>query len=193
MGRSGWLRLARLTVESLEEEERLLFAAIDNEGRVLPPEVCARFFDVGGEVVGRAELSPEALVPLQARLASLEEQALSEIGGGNEKYFEREIDKLDRWAEDRKNGLEVELKEIGTRITQLDRQFRLGVLSLEEKLDLQKQKKALESERKEKRRRLYDAEDEIEARKGDLIAEVEKRLQQQARTVELFTIRWEVA
>lgn len=192
VGRSGWLRLARLTVASLEEEERLLFAAIDDEGHVLLPEVCVRFFDIGGAVVGRAELSPEVLVPLQARLASLEEQALNEIGARNKKYFEREIDKLDRWAEDRKTGLEVELKEIGTQIKQLERDFRLGVLTLEEKLELQKQKKALESQRKEKRRRLYDAEDEIDARKGDLIAEVEKRLQQQARTVELFTIRWEI-
>ncbi len=192
VGCSGWLTVAKLAVESLEDEDCLLFAAIPDEGPALLPEVYAKLFEVGGEVVARAELPAEDRDRLQVQLSHLEERALKDIADRNRQFFEREIDKLNRWADDRKAGLEFQLKNFDTEIKQTDREARLAP-TLEEKLALQKKKKELETQRKEKRRHLYDAEDEIEARKDELIAEVEKRLQSTTRVVELFTIRWEVA
>ena len=67
-----------------------------------------------------------------------------------------------------------------------------GALTLEEKLEGQKQVKALESQRNAKRRALFDAEDDIGRRREQLIAEIEGKLQQQCFTVELFTVRWQI-
>ena len=119
------------------------------------------------------------------------EKRLQQDGRIKLRINQREIDKLNRWADDRKASLDFQLKNLDTEIKQTDREARLAP-TLEEKLALQKKKKELEAQRKVKRRDLFEAEDEIEARKGELIAEVEKRLQSTARVVELFTIRWEV-
>ena len=65
-------------------------------------------------------------------------------------------------------------------------------MTLEEKLEGQKQVKALEFQRNAKRRALFDAQDDIDRHREQLIAEIEGKLQQQCCTVELFTVRWQI-
>ena len=64
--------------------------------------------------------------------------------------------------------------------------------SLNNKLEIQKQVKKLEATRKEKRKRLFDAEDEIDNRRDGLISNTEQRLQLNDSESELFTIRWQL-
>jgi hypothetical protein len=59
-----------------------------------------------------------------------------------------------------------------------------------EKLAGQKQIKALESQRNEKRRSLFQAQDEVDRQRGELIAGIEGRLRQQTSAQELFAVRW---
>jgi hypothetical protein len=61
---------------------------------------------------------------------------------------------------------------------------------LEEKLAGQKQIKTLESLRNQKRRSLFDAQDEVDRRRGELIAQIEGKLEQKSDLQPLFTIRW---
>jgi hypothetical protein len=72
------------------------------------------------------------------------------------------------------------------------RKAALAVLTLEEKLAGQKQIKALESERGKRRRALFDAQDQIDQRRDQLIAEIEGKLQQKIDSKQLFAIRWQV-
>jgi len=53
-----------------------------------------------------------------------------------------------------------------------------------------KQIKALESHRKERRRSLFDAQDNIDEKRESLIAIIEGKLQNSATTSDLFTIKW---
>jgi adenine-specific DNA-methyltransferase len=63
---------------------------------------------------------------------------------------------------------------------------------LEEKLAGQKQIKALEAQRNQKRRSLFDAQDEVDSQREQLIARIEGKLRQQTRTKLLFTIAWKL-
>ncbi len=63
-------------------------------------------------------------------------------------------------------------------------------LTLEEKLDGQKQIRALERQRNDKRRSLFDAQDDIDRQREELIATVESKLNQRAAMNQLFAIRW---
>ena len=64
--------------------------------------------------------------------------------------------------------------------------------SLEEKLAHQKRQRELESKRTKLRRELFARQDEVEAQRNDLIAQLEKQLQQQVEERVLFTIEWEL-
>jgi len=63
---------------------------------------------------------------------------------------------------------------------------------LEEKLSGQKQIKALEAQRNLKRRSLFDAQDEVDRQREELIARIEGKLQQRTELVQLFDIRWNI-
>lgn len=128
---------------------------------------------------------------LNARFEAARASVLSEITERNGRFFEDEIEKLERWAEDLKEGLESELKELDAEIRNLKRQAKIDI-NLETKLSLHRKAKDLEVGRSQKRRTLYDAQDDIERRKETLIAAVETRLKQVTEEETLFTIRWEV-
>jgi hypothetical protein len=190
-GKSGWLTVERFTVHSLEAEDHLLFIGIDEHGRPLPPEACQKLFQVAGHVVEPVEIPADSAAKLNEHREHLHAVTLGAIGERNKKYFEQEIDKLDRWTDDLKEGLEREIKELAAEITQLGKQAKLAP-DLQGKLDLQNQKKNLEASRKNKQRELFEAQDQIESRKETLIAEVEARLKQQSDQKDIFTIAWEV-
>lgn len=59
-----------------------------------------------------------------------------------------------------------------------------------EKLQGQKQVKALEPQRNAKRLALFDAQDEVDSRRDQLIAEIEDKLQQRVSQKILFSIWW---
>lgn len=111
------------------------------------------------------------------------------ISERNAQFFEAEAAKLDNWADDLKVGLEREIKEIDRQIKEA-RRAASAALSLEEKLAGQKQIKALESHRKERRRNLFDAQDEIDENRERLIGKIEGKLKSESSEEELFTIRW---
>jgi len=62
-----------------------------------------------------------------------------------------------------------------------------------EKLAGEKEVKALESQRNAKRRALFNAQDDIDRRREQLIAEIEGKLQQRVSQTPLFSIRWTLA
>ena len=100
-----------------------------------------------------------------------------------------ESDKLDRWADDLKENLERELKNIEFEIREVKKAKRLAV-DLESKVAAQKRVNELETQRNHKKRTLFDAQDQIEQRKDELITEVQARRQQKTARQEVFTIRW---
>jgi len=89
-------------------------------------------------------------------------------------------------------GLECEIKDLDRQIKEVRRAASTAPM-LEDKLAGQKQVKALESQRNTKRRALFDAQDEIDRRREQLIAEIEGKLQQRVSQTTLFSIRWTLA
>jgi len=110
---------------------------------------------------------------------------------GAKKLFKVYADHQAKWADDLKAAIELELKELDLEIKSVKRDAKLEA-SLENKLQLHRRAKDLESQRSKKRRELFVTQDEIDVRKETLISEVEARLQQKVQTEELFTVRWSV-
>jgi purine-nucleoside phosphorylase len=94
------------------------------------------------------------------------------IAKRNAHYYEVEAQKLDGWADDLKAGLEREIKEMD-RLIKEARRSAATALTLEDKLASQKQIKAVEAQRNEKRRSLFDAQDAIDQQREALIGRIE--------------------
>ena len=188
LGKSGCLSLSLFTVEALDQaEDYLVFAAITDEGQALDEEMAQRLMSLPGSVTDKlVNVSHPLLESLTQQRQSDIQRRISER---NARFFEAEANKLDSWADDLKVVLERELKEIDRQIKEAKR-AATAALSLEEKLDGQKYIKALEAQRNQKRRSLFDAQDEVDRQREQLIAQIEGKLTQRSELQHLFTIQW---
>lgn len=190
-GRNGYLSLTRLSIRALEQEDRLVFAGVDANGNPIDQETCEKLFEIEGDLGSESELPTGASEKLATNFETSKAGVLAQIAERNSRFFDEEIEKLERWAEDLKEGLEHELKELDAEIKATKKEAKLQ-RELEPKLALHRKAKELEVERSRKRRMLYDAQDEIDRKKETLISGVEARLEQTVEAVPLFTIQWKV-
>jgi hypothetical protein len=190
-GRSGWLHLQRLVIDSFEREEYLLFSGIDDDGRSLDQETMEKMF----HCEAKAELLPSLPSGVEARLAAEADRhaqaTISRSLETNNRHFQEAREKLEKWAEDMVLAAEKELKDTKERIKALTRQARLATTT-EEQHALQKQIQELEKQKRRQRQRIFDVEDEIMAKRDELIEKLEKRMRQRTNVEPLFTIRWSV-
>ena len=186
IGQSGWLQLSRLSIQSLDVEEFLLLAGKTDEGLELDTEHCSKLLLLPATVSASVEGSSPDMSAVQNREMA---NRVREVEQRNMKHFDEEVLKLDHWSDDLKQGLEREIRDLDKEIWEAGKIAALAS-SLAEKLDIQKMIRMLENTRKEKRKRLYEAQDEIDSRRDELIGRIEGQLSQRQSVKPLFTIRW---
>jgi len=189
--RSGWLTLQRLVIDSLVREEFLLFSALDDKGNALDQETCEKLFNCAGAVQGTVTAPEEIEGLLRANADRHVQAAISKSLELNNRHFQEARDQLDRWAEDMVIAAERELRDTKEQIKALNRQARQAA-TLAEQYEIQGRIRELETKKRNQRRRIFDAEDEITAKRDELIGRLEKRMQQRSTIEHLFSIRWSV-
>jgi hypothetical protein len=189
-GRSGFLTLERLQIDSYEREEHLLFSGFDDKGTSLDQETMEKLFGCGGSVDENA-----VLTPVQERLtAEAERHAKATISRSleqNSVHFNQAREKLEKWADDMVLSAEKALLDTKDQIKVLRRQARQAV-TLEEQHEIQEKIQKLERQQRRQRQEIFSVEDEIMVKRDGLIDSLEKRLAQRTQTETLFTIRWTI-
>jgi len=189
IGRSGWLRIESLSIQSFEEEDYLLVACQTDGGEVIERDTAERLFSLNASVQEHAEPTAETTHFLKEILLHQQESILGENANRNREFFDTEMDKLDQWADDMKIGLEKEIKDLDAEI-KLRKSEAKKMMNLEVKVKAQRAIKEMEKKRSEKRQSLFVAQDEIDQKKDMLLTTIEHRLRQHISLNELFTIRW---
>jgi ERCC4-related helicase len=192
VGCSGWLNATVFTVESMDyAQDHSILAAVTDEGIELDTETTHRLLMLNGSV--DTNNRPLPMPPNQLSIATKRQQILvqREISEQNTQFFATEVSKLDSWADDVKLALEREIREVDRQIKEA-RRAAMVAITLQEKLAGQKQIKDLEAKRAQRRRSLFDAQDEVDRQRERLIAQVEGKLSQKSTLASLFTIRWKI-
>lgn len=190
-GLSGILDLRRISISALEAEDHLLAACLTDEGEGVDADVVEKLLFTPGDAVDCAPLSSEETQRLDARLAEERGRLFETAQQRNRQFFDDEMEKLERWADDLKLALEYEIKELDVAIRDAKRAARLET-GLAAKVEKHRKQKALEAQRADKRRALFEAQDEIDGKKETLLTEIEARLKHQITETPLFAIRWTV-
>ena len=191
VGKSGILKVSNYTVEAFEAEDSVVVSAIDESGNPVDGEIAKKLFSIAARDAKATTVSPEE----KTKLDELENQTIAMVSGRiaerNSEFFDNEVDKLDKWAEDMKKALELDLKKLDVDI-KISKTNAKKILNLNEKLKAQRGIKDMEKKRNEMRKKLYEAQDDVEGRKEKLIGQVEAQLKQKSKLESLFTIRWRV-
>ena len=191
-GQEGWLRVMKLRIESLEAEDHVLMAGVTESQELLTPDQCQRLFLVEAQV-GSSCYPPKGMIRvLDSALAQQVQGILGTIAERNAGFFDTEMSKLEKWAQDVKNSLEIRLKQLDVEIKTRKAEAR-KMVNLEEKVKVHREIKDLEKKRSEMRLSLYQAQDDVDAKKERLLEEIEAMLSQSLSREVLFTIRWRMA
>ena len=191
IGASGWLRLESLTLESLESEDFLLFSGMDDDGLMLEPEQCKRLFSLSGEVVQDNLPAPSADFQIALEAEIMRQRRDLEVRRNQQDgdLFNREMDKLDHWANDRRMALHAELRALEQEI-RLSRNTLRQISALADRVKEQRRITDLEKKLADLRFQLHAAEDAIEVDKNRFLDEVEGKLEVKPSQNMVFTIRW---
>jgi len=189
-GSTGWLELSKVTIESFDSEEFLVFAAKTDDGHRLDSELCQKLLSLPTTITANSREKPAGAYLDEARKTEVE-RCVKQVDNHNGIFFDEEVGKLERWSDDLKLGLERELKDFDQQIKEIRRDSQ-DATALTEKLAAQKRLKQAESERNKKRRELYDAQDEIDQQREVLIAKIEGQLKMEHHMKSLFTVRWKL-
>ena len=189
VGRAGWLACTRLTVSAMETEDHLLFAGMTDGDEMLDDAQCRRFFDLPATV----ERACSVPGPVAARLAEVHARRRRELrdeaAGRNGRWFDLEMDKLDRWAEDRRSSLKATLEDLDQALKTAKKSARLAA-TLPEKLERQREARVLEGKRDDAWRTFDQASRELDRQKDALLDEMSRQLTQSSELEPLFTLRW---
>ena len=194
-GKSGWLTLARLEVSAFETTEALLFSGLTDDGEPLDQETCEKLMGIPAAGKPAALVgTPDADVPqaLAANSQRAVAATIAQVLEANQRLFNEERDKLERWADDKLLAAEEALKNTKARIAQLKRDARKAA-TLQEQDGIQRELSELERKQRRLRQEIFTVEDEIIAKRDELIASLQQRLQEKTSSETLFSIRWQVA
>lgn len=192
VGCSGWLAVSCLTVASLDRtEDHLLTGGVLDAGGALGEEQARRMLGLDGRLTSDVAVPADVAERIAADTAAAKAAVERRTSERNAEFFEAEAAKLDGWADDLKVGLERELKEIDRQIKEA-RRTASAAATLEAKVAGQKDVRALESRRNERRRSLFDEQDRIDCERERLITQIEDKMTQRSTVEPLFTIRWSV-
>ncbi len=189
-GKSGWLTLARLEVTAFETTEALLFSGLTDDGQVLDQETCEKLMAIpaAGKPTPLSTTVPEGLLANSQRAVAA---TVAQVLEANQRLFNEERDKLERWADDKLLAAEEALKNTKARIAQLKRDARKAV-TLQEQDGIQRELSELERKQRRLRQEIFAVEDEIIAKRDELIASLQQRLQEKTSNETLFSVRWQV-
>lgn len=189
IGKSGWLICSHYSVTALEVEDNLVLTGFTDDDEPLDEKQIQRFFDLTSGMESDITVPEEVeskLVELQTFKQNL---LLEKLAQRNANWFEIEIDKLDRWADDRRKSLQVELSELNETIKETKKAARLAP-NLPEKLEKQQVLRRLETKYDEAWRDYDHASRELDKKKDELLDEISRRLEQNTKTDLLFILKW---
>jgi ERCC4-related helicase len=189
-GKSGWLTLAKLEVTAFETTEALLFSGITDDGDVLDQGTCEKLMSIpsAGKPATLNAAVPEVLAANSQRAVAA---TIAQVLEANQRLFNEERDKLERWADDKLLAAEEALKSTKARIAQLKRDGRKAA-TLQEQDSIQRELSELERKQRRLRQEIFTVEDEIIEKRDELIASLQQRLHEKTNNETLFSVRWQV-
>jgi ERCC4-related helicase len=193
IGQSGEMILEKLVLKTANQTiEHLLLTACTADGGMLASDTVERLLEQPVARTFEVSETSKALTPiLNNQLDTLEAGYISAAEKDNERYYDDETEKLDRWAEDRRIALDIRIKQLDQEIKDARKASR-QLPTLKEKMEAKKILKQRERERDNLMLDYHEEKKKIEAEEDRLLGEIEEALQMTRIREHLFSIRWQL-
>ena len=188
-GKNGYLLLSKINVKTNNEEEYFIYSAIDHEGSVIEDEIAQKFFEL--KIKNYIERTLDVDKSKLFEVFNKEKESIFEkVQLRNDEFFEREDEKITKWAEDLKSSLNSEIADLEKEIKEMQDARRRA--SGKEKITLVKELRELEKKRDEKEDELKAKRKDIDRRKNEILDDLILSSDMESNSKHLFFIKWRV-
>ncbi|MFZ2399097.1 MAG: hypothetical protein WAW31_10610 [Smithella sp.] len=184
--------MQHLRIDSFDTEEYLLFSAVDDQGKSIDQETCQKLFNCEGTVDAQLPaMNDKERQRLDDDCRRHSDATIAVNLENNNKHYQEACIQLDKWAEDMEMATAKEMDNTKREIANMRRQVRMAT-NMQQQSELQNQLQKLEKTRRQQQQKIFDIEDEIAAKRDNLIEQLTKRMKQKTIATPVFTIRWQV-
>lgn len=189
--KKGILKVVNLSMHSKAEDlDLIVFAGATDRNEVLRDEICQFLLTLPSTLVNEAAIPNESKI--DKYYAVQKQKHLDFVKLTDTNLLKNEIQKFEKWANDRIAGSEQELKDVKKKIQELERNTRVEGTTADDLLEIQKKIRTLDRKKARLRREIFDVEDAILAERDEMIDEAEGKLNRTTTEQEIFTIEWEL-
>lgn len=192
-GKSGWLKLSKLSIKSPKSvREHIVAACITDDGEEIHPETVDRLFLVPATDRGvPTMLAPDD--PFLAVEATLQQTIIEAAQQQNAAWLDAETDKLDAYADDLEKAAEVEIKEMDDEIRAARRALRSNTaMVMADKLTEKRRIQRLESKRDNMKLKTFERRKKIRDEVNQMLDDIAHSMDTAPVLEPMFSIRWEV-
>ncbi len=189
--KNGVISIDKLTLKGIENEEHLIISIITNDGTPVDDKMFERIMELEATIIG--ECSSETETIMRRRQEGIQRQK-DDIAERNKMYFLEQVEKLDAFSEDLKEGLQKQLITLKKEIAEKRKDFRTSkdICSLDEMLEKRSAITALEEKRKKMEREISLEEDRITLENETLQEDIRTRLNGEIETETIMTFSFEI-
>ena len=153
--------------------------------------MCKRIIELPVKTINEYTLTYKETELLNTQQNKYKEILLDTIKEKDTSYFQLEVEKLHKWADDKILASEKELRDIKSKIKELNRESKKNITS-ESLLTTQTKLRDLERKKKRLRREIFQVEDEIEERRDEMINAIKVKMLKAINESSIFTIKWQL-
>ena len=167
-GKSGWLRLNKISVESnAESQESLVFTVCDEQGNLLDKEFAQKLFLLSADLQNSVQNPPLVFEKLVREQIDLEK---ARIKAENDALLKTESVRINAWAKDQMQAAEDLISELKEAMRGKEKELVLAD-DIELQIQLQEEVTKLRKQLRKARNELDEVQDEIAEQELQLLKE----------------------
>ena len=190
-GKSGYLILTKLNIQSFESADYLLFNAFSDDGIILDQEICEKLFNINA----MSESDIEIPYDIKNKLKNDAEQHIKATITKNENLnngcLKDEINRLNKWADDLIGNLDKEISDEKRKMRNYIKESAQATNNADY-IEFQEKAEACRRRVSKLRREIDEKEEEIISKKDENIKKLKEQMTAATVTETLFRIRWKV-
>ncbi|WP_290522105.1 helicase-related protein, partial [Aggregatibacter sp. oral taxon 458] len=186
-GKSGWLRLNKISVESnAESQESLVFTVCDEQGNLLDKEFAQKLFLLPADLQATVKNPPLVFEKLVREQIDSEK---ARIKAENDALLKAESVRINAWAKDQMQAAEELISELKEAMRGKEKELVLAD-DIELQIQLQEEVTKLRKQLRKARNELDDVQDEIAEQELQLLKELKGKIHQTMQESVVFEIFW---
>ena len=190
-GKSGYLLLNLLSVNSLDKEEFLLFSGFSEQGESISADILEQLFKLDAVSEEEITLDEQITELLQKNMTLLSTSTQQKSMEENNQLFKNRQEQLSRWAEDQAAVAERALEQIKRELRAARHEVDIAA-NLDEQAAATEKVEAWERKKRKARMQIDDVEEAAEVKRKAILAELRRKLVQDVQNTTLFMIKWQI-